>query len=221
MSEEATVGKDYLLYIEKTIEASPTDPWAIIGGQRSATVDESADEINVSHKTSGGYKSNLAGLTSWSVDFDGIMLLPGSDEGIEELKKAKTQKKTRKYKIRYPDNNFRIGVASVTSFSIETPYDGEATLKGKLSGNGPLSNESVTVKKATAADQTFYFEGSASVTGVTLKDTAVVAESYTATTTGQITIKGTYLQTLDAGECLFTVALSIGGYALVAVKITA
>lgn len=219
VSEEATVGKDYLLYIEKTINPSTTDPWAIIGGQRSATVDESADEIDVSHKTSGGYKSALAGLTSWSVDFDGIVPLPGSDEGNEELKKAKAQKKIRKFKLRYPDNNFRIGFASVTSFSIETPHDGEATLKGKLSGNGPLSSESVTLEKTTATDQKFYFEGSAFATSVELDDTAVADTGYVATTAGEITLKGTYLQTLEAGEYLFTVPLSIGGNALVAVKI--
>lgn len=217
--EEATVGKDYLLYIERTINTGSEDIWAIIGGQRSATVDESADEIDVSHKTSGGYKSSLAGLTSWSIDFDGIVLLPGSDEGIEELKKAKVQKKARRYKIRYPDNNFRIGVASVTSYSIETPHDGEAALKGKLSGNGPLSNESVTVKATTATDQTFYFEGSALVTAVKLDGVAVAAEKYIATEAGEITLKGTYLQTLDAGEYIFEAALSIGGYALVAIKI--
>lgn len=218
-SEEATVGKDYLLYIEKTINPDANDPWAIIGGQRSATIDESNDEIDVSHKTSGGYKSTLAGLTSWSIDFDGMALLPGSDEGIEELKKAKAQKKTRKFKVRYPDNNFRIGFASSTSYSIEAPHDGEATVKGKLSGNGPISNESVTVDKTAATDQTFYFEGSALATSVKLEAATVLAANYIATTPGEITIKGTYLETLDAGEHLFYVYLSIGGYALVAIRI--
>ena len=217
----ATVGKDYLLYIAAIISPATIESWAILGGQKSATIDESTDEIDVTSKTSGGYKATLPGLTSWSIDFDALVLLPGSDNGITALKIAKAQKKLIKIKLRYPDNSYRVGWAASTGYSMEASHDGEATLSGTLSGNGPLSNESVTVSKAAATDQTFYFESKATVTNITLAGTIVAADNYTATTEGQVTIEGTYFATLAVGEHLFYVNLSIGGYALAAVNITA
>ncbi|MBU2703877.1 TP901-1 family phage major tail protein [Sporomusaceae bacterium BoRhaA] len=217
-STEGTVGKDYLIYIAAIRDSK--EFWALIGGQKSGTIDESADEVDVTTKTTGGNKATLPGLTSWSIDFDTVVVLPGSNDGIEALKIAKRQKKLVKIKVRYPDNSYQVGWATITSYSIETPSDGAATLKGKLSGNGPLSSESVTVSTADATDQIFYFDKKSLATSVKLDGAVVDAASYIATAEGQITFKGTYFATLPAGEHLFYVYLSTGGYALVAVTIT-
>lgn len=217
---EGTVGKDYLLYIAAIISPATTESWALIGGQKSATIDESSDDIDVTTKTTGGCKASLPGLTSWSVDFDALALLPGSDNGVTALKIAKAQRKLIKVKIRYPDNSYRVGWCSSSSYSIETPSDGAATLKGKLNGNGPLSNESVFVSNASATDQIFYFDKKSLAVSVKLDGTPVDSANYVATTEGQITLKGTYLAGLAAGEHLFYVYLSTGGYALVALTIT-
>lgn len=215
----ATAGKDYLIYVAAIVSPATTETWELIGGQRSLTVDESAEEIDISSKTTGGYKATMAGLTSWSVDFDALNLLPGSDNGVAALKIAKAQNKLVKTKIRNPDNSYRVGWAASTGYSVEAGYDGEATLSGTLNGNGPLSNDSVTVSKADPEDQTFYFNGMASVTKITLAGATVAAENYTATKKGEVTIKETYFATLEKGEHLFYAHLSIGGYALLAVDI--
>lgn len=219
MSAEATVGKDYLLYVSGIIGSATTETWNIIGGQTGASVDESTDEIDVTNKTSGGYKATLPGLTSWSIDFDSVALLPGSDNGIEILRRAKAQNKQVKIKMLYPDGSFRVGWATSTTYTVDTPHDKDATLKGKLNGYGPLSDYSVTVDTTAATDQTFYFNSKSTATAVTQGSTTVDAANYIAAVKGQIALLGTYLATLEDGEYLFYVSLSTGGYSLVAVTI--
>ena len=220
-SAEATAGKDYLLYIAAIVGPATTESWCILGGQKGATIDESSDDIDATTKTTGGYKATLQGLTSWSIDFDALALLPGSDNGVTALKIAKAQRKQIKVKVRYPDNSYRVGWCSSSTYTVEASHDGAATLKGKLNGNGPLSNESVFVSIAAAADQTFYFDKKSIATSVKLDSVAVDAASFVATVEGQITLKSAYLATLAAGEHLFYVYLSTGGYALVAITVTA
>jgi TP901-1 family phage major tail protein len=227
MAAQATVGKDYLLFIAGIIGSATAETWNILGGQTSGSIDETTDSIDVTTKTGGGYKQALSGLTSWSIDFDAMALMPGSDNGIELLKRAKAQKEQVKVKIQYPDSSFRVGWASSTTYTVDTPYDKAATLKGKLEGYGPLSSQSITASIAAAINEIAYFPSTATATGITYTDmttnttgTAVAAD-YTATIAGQITILGTYLATLTAGEYLFYINLSTGGYSLLPVVITA
>lgn len=131
----ATVGKDYLLYINTGSTTTPT--WTLIGGQRGGSLSRSAESIDASHKTSGGWATKRTGLKSWSLDLDGLILL--QDAGLEALEAAFDEGKDVHVKFEYPDGKYRDGWAVITELSIETPHDGEATLSGKLEGNGPLS----------------------------------------------------------------------------------
>lgn len=81
----ATAGKDYLIYLNTgTTEAAPT--WTLLGGQRSGDLNREADEIDASHKTSGGWKSTLPGLRSWSIDLETVYL--AGDTGAKFLEAA-------------------------------------------------------------------------------------------------------------------------------------
>lgn len=131
----ATVGKDYLLSVNTGTVAVPV--WTLIGGQRGSSLSRTADSIDVSHKTSGGWKSTKAGLRSWSIDLDGLVLL--SDTGLEALEIAFSTGVEVQLQFKYPDNSYRTGWAAVTDLSIDTPHDGEASIKGTLEGNGALS----------------------------------------------------------------------------------
>ena len=212
----ATVGKDYLLYVNVGTVPAPT--WQIVGGQRSASLALKADEIDVSNKASGGWTAKLAGLKSWSIDLDGLLLL--NDTGIDALRQAFWQGKQLNVKLRYPDNTCQIGWASITDFSSDAPHDGEATLKGTLNGIGPISGISKIVSKAAAVDVVAYFDEFAYATAVKMGATTVDVASYDKTAAGQITLDSTYLGTLDVGEHIFYIDLSIGGQALAVVSIT-
>ena len=135
----ATAGKDYLIYLKTgTTEAAPT--WSLLGGQRSGDLNREADEIDASHKTSGGWKSTLPGLRSWSIDLETVYL--AGDTGAKFLEAAFLAGKQVHVKFEYPDKSFVTGWGSITECSLSTPHDDVATLKGTISGDGPLSEQS-------------------------------------------------------------------------------
>lgn len=135
----ATAGKDYLIYLNTgTTEAAPT--WTLLGGQRSGDLNREADEIDASHKTSGGWKSTLPGLRSWSIDLETVYL--AGDTGAKFLEAAFLAGKQVHVKFEYPDKSFVTGWDSITECSLSTPHDDVATLKGTISGDGPLSEQS-------------------------------------------------------------------------------
>lgn len=132
----ATTGKDYLIYLN-TGETEATPTWTLLGGQRSGDLTRKADSIDASNKTSGGWKSSLAGLREWSIDLESVVIL--NDAGSQFLEDAFNDGQLVHVKFEYPDKKFRTGWAAVTDFSLSTKYDDAATIKGTLSGNGPLS----------------------------------------------------------------------------------
>ena len=138
-TSSATAGKDYLIYLNTgTTEAAPT--WTLLGGQRSGDLNREADEIDASHKTSGGWKSTLPGLRSWSIDLETVYL--AGDTGAKFLEAAFLAGKQVHVKFEYPDKSFVTGWGSITECSLSTPHDDVATLKGTISGDGPLSEQS-------------------------------------------------------------------------------
>ena len=63
-------GKYVLVYLnfgESATEASPK--WAMIGGQKSGDLDLSADSIDASDKTSGGWGEKYPGLLDFSASW--------------------------------------------------------------------------------------------------------------------------------------------------------
>lgn len=138
-TSNATAGKDYLIYLNTgATEAAPT--WTLLGGQRSGDLNREADEIDASHKTSGGWKSTLPGLRSWSIDLETVYL--AGDTGAKFLEAAFLAGKQVHVKFEYPDKSFVTGWGSITECSLSTPHDDVATLKGTISGDGPLSEQS-------------------------------------------------------------------------------
>lgn len=134
---KATAGKDYLIYVNTgATEAKPT--WTLVGGQRSGDLSRKADEIDASDKTSGGWKATVPGLRSWSLDLESVYL--AGDTGAGFLEAAFLAGKQVHIKFEYPDQSFVTGWASLTECSLSTPHDDVATLKGTLSGAGPLSD---------------------------------------------------------------------------------
>lgn len=135
-TSNATAGKDYLIYLNTgTSEAAPT--WTLLGGQRSGDLSREADEIDASHKTSGGWKSTLPGLRSWSIDLESVYLK--DDTGAKFLEEAFLLGKQVNVKFEYPDKSYVTGWGSVTECSLSTPHDDVATLSGTIKGDGALS----------------------------------------------------------------------------------
>ena len=64
MTSRKIAGADVLLKVKKD------DALVIVAGQQGTTLNLSADTIDVTDKTSGGWKTSLPGLKEWSIDQD-------------------------------------------------------------------------------------------------------------------------------------------------------
>ena len=132
----ATAGKDYLIYVNTgTSEAEAT--WTLVGGQRSGDLSRQAEEIDASHKTSGGWKSVIPGLRSWSIDLECVYL--AGDKGAQFIEAAFVAGKQVHLKFEYPDKKYVTGWGSITECSLSSPHDDVATLSGTIAGDGALS----------------------------------------------------------------------------------
>ena len=127
-----------------------------MGGQRSGDLSRKADEIDASDKTSGGWKSTIPGLRSWSLDLESVYLAGDEGAGFLTLKTwwvcveaAFLAGKQVHIKFEYPDKSYVTGWATLTECSLSTPHDDVATLKGTLSGAGALSD----VKKGESHEE--------------------------------------------------------------------
>ena len=58
----------------------------VVGGQRNASLELSAESVDATCKTTGGWSKKLPGIKSWSSSCDGIYFL--SDAGITAVQTA-------------------------------------------------------------------------------------------------------------------------------------
>lgn len=132
---KAIAGKDIILAV---FDATGTNLLAI-SGQQGLTINRSADSIEVTSKdTTGGWKSKIAGMKEWSVDNDGYYVpshashkalgtaFQNSDPVCIKIVNGKKQ------------TSMFGGLAYVTDYSLEAPYDDGMTYSLSLEGNGAL-----------------------------------------------------------------------------------
>ncbi len=132
---KALAGKDILLAV---FDATGTKLLAV-SGQQGLTINRTADSIEVSSKdTKGGWKSKIVGMKEWSIDNDGLYV--PSDETHKLLGKAFDESKPVCIKVingREKEGMFG-GLAYVSDYSLEAPYDDAMTYSIALEGNGAL-----------------------------------------------------------------------------------
>lgn len=81
------MGKEVLLYLNYGESATEDAPqWTLIGGQTTANLDMSADDIDASDKNSSGWGETEAGLKTTELSLEGIIC--NGDEGYAALKDA-------------------------------------------------------------------------------------------------------------------------------------
>lgn len=211
-ASSASVGKDFFLYINTGTAAAPI--WTIVGGQRSADLNRTADSIDVSHKTSNGWKSTKAGLRSWGIDLDALVLL--SAPSFPYLEAAYQTGAELNVQLLYSDGTVQSGWGSLTDFSLKTPYDGEASISGTFEGNGPLTDRApqltpllVDCSKAAPADKTFSITPTTATVSTVKIDgvTKTITTDYTYTS-GALLVKSATLGALAIGN--HTLAVTTG-----------
>lgn len=134
---QAVAGKDILLCVFDSTGAN----LLAIAGQQGLTINRSADTIEITSKdTTGGWKGYLAGMKEWSIDNDGLYV--ASDAAHQALSEAFTNGDPVCIKVinSKAKKGMFGGLASVTEYTLEAPYDDAMTYSITLSGMGGLAD---------------------------------------------------------------------------------
>lgn len=134
---KAVAGKDILLAI---FDSTGTDLLAV-AGQQGLTINRSKDSIEVTSKdTVGGWKSYIGGMKEWSIENDGLYV--GDDASHKALTKAFNEDELVCLKVINQKEKKALfgGLAIVSDYPIEAPYDDAVTYSITLEGNGPLTD---------------------------------------------------------------------------------
>lgn len=127
-------GVNFLIKVNTGTESAPV--WTIVGGQRNATLNKSTETIDVTSKDSGGWTESIPGRRSWSIEFDGLLIL--GDAALEALQTAWEQGQQVLVQYTTPDGRAETGLATLTALNIEAGHGGPATAKGTLTGTGAI-----------------------------------------------------------------------------------
>lgn len=110
----------------------------VLGGQRGATLNRSAETIDVTSKDSDDWAESIPGKKSWSIDADGVYVI--SDAAYATLETNFLAGTTIVAYIQFPSGKKYEGTCMITDFPIEMPYDDLATYSVSLTGTGILAN---------------------------------------------------------------------------------
>lgn len=137
---KAVAGKDIILGIWDETGSN----LLAIGGQQGLTINRSAESIEISTKdTEGGWKSKIAGMKEWSIDTDGLYVV--DDTSHQTLSKAFESGNNICIKVvnKKTEKGMFGGLATITDYPIEAPYDDAMTYSLTLEGVGALVDLSV------------------------------------------------------------------------------
>lgn len=131
----AVKGVDIIILANTGDETTPV--WTAVGGQRGATMSDSVDTIETTHKLSGGAKTYEYTFSDATISCDGVYIL--NDAGYNALVDAMRQKK--KVKVRWQEQGDDVyeGTFLVVSRDLEGAYDSEATYSMELQRDGEIT----------------------------------------------------------------------------------
>lgn len=137
MAEQAgsLLGKNVLLFLnygEGATESAPV--WALIGGQRSADYSSSAEEIDTTDKTSGGYGDSEPGLKT--VELTTEIIVKKGDETISALQEAYEASEPVDI-LRYVEGGRSVrNWYTITNMENSAPHDDACVLSLTMKGKG-------------------------------------------------------------------------------------
>lgn len=132
---QAMAGKDIILAV---YNADATKLLAI-SGQQGLTINRSADSIEITSKdTQGGWKSKIAGMKEWSIDNDGLYAPNSESHTMMAMAFDKNEPVCIKVINGKTQTGMFGGLAVITDYPVEAPYDDAVTYSMSMEGIGAL-----------------------------------------------------------------------------------
>jgi TP901-1 family phage major tail protein len=121
-------GLEVLLYVGENV----------VAGQRGASLSMSADELDITDKTTRGYKAFLVGLKEWTLSCDGIVCV--GDAGYDALVEAFLNGDTIEVELKQENGEAfgYKGTVAIASMDFDAQYDDALTYSCELKGASAL-----------------------------------------------------------------------------------
>jgi TP901-1 family phage major tail protein len=128
-------GVSFLIKVNTGTEAVPV--WTSVGGQKSATLQLTAEEIDATDKLSEDWYESLPSFRKWSLSGSGNG--DEADTGLKELEDAWFAGMQVPVQLETPSGTKYSGEATLTDLSYEAPHDNLFSFSVTLSGSGVLT----------------------------------------------------------------------------------
>lgn len=109
----------------------------VVGGQRNASIEMSAEVIDTTVKTSGGWAEKIPGQKSWTSSCDGVYFL--TDAGMTAVQTAFVSGTEVELEFSNTTGIYYKGKAIITSMSMEAGQDDVVSYSISFEGTGALS----------------------------------------------------------------------------------
>ena len=111
----------------------------VVGGQRNASLEMSAETIDTTVKTTGGWASKITGIKSWTSSCDGVYFV--DDAGLEAAQAAFMNGTEVKLDFSNSNGLAYSGQAVITSMSVEAGQEDIVSYTISFEGTGALTAE--------------------------------------------------------------------------------
>ena len=109
----------------------------VVGGQRNASVEMSAETIDTTVKTTGGWASKIPGIKSWTSSCDGVYFL--DDAGLKAAQTAFMNGTAVQLVFSNSEGLAYSGQAVITSMSVEAGQEDVVAYTISFEGTGALT----------------------------------------------------------------------------------
>lgn len=109
----------------------------VVGGQRNASLEMSAETIDTTVKSTGGWASKIPGMKSWTSSCDGVYFL--DDAGLTAAQTAFMNGTEVKLEFSNEEGLAYSGQAVITSMSVEAGQEDVVAYTISFEGTGALT----------------------------------------------------------------------------------
>ena len=109
----------------------------VVGGQRNASLEMSAETIDTTVKTTGGWAAKIPGIKSWTSSCDGVYFV--DDAGLEAAQAAFMNGTEVKLDFSNSSGLAYSGQAVITSMSVEAGQEDIVSYTISFEGTGALT----------------------------------------------------------------------------------